>query len=335
MERLMRIPSMIKRPWPAHFPARMIVASLALALAGGPFVRPPLLNGQQQPEQSKKEKRRVPNWNPPQVKWPLKSRISEPACELPGALKLAGDRANGLFDNLRSFTAREDIQFQTLGADNADSSLIMGGSIYSPRSAAESDFSGSYDYVVLYKQTANGLVADDSRNQRGDFHSHMPFDQDLGLTELALMFLPGMQSDFDFKCEGTVNWNGQPAWVIGFQQRKDKPHRTVSFRDRRDSYPASLRGRAWITTDSGGILHIETSLMDEIPEVHVRQWFLSIDYAPVVFQPMNLRMVLPRSVDAYCDYGDRRTIAYHTFSDYKLFSVSVTIRPNGPDAQNQ
>jgi hypothetical protein len=32
-------------------------------------------------------------------------------------------------------------------------------------------------------------------------------------------------------------------------------------------------------------------------------------------------MLLPQTVDAYCDFEDHRTIAYHTFTNFMLFSV--------------
>ena len=34
----------------------------------------------------------------------------------------------------------------------------------------------------------------------------------------------------------------------------------------------------------------------------------------------------------HCEFDDRRTIAYHTFTDFKLFSATVTIKPGGPEA---
>jgi hypothetical protein len=283
-----------------------------------------------QQEQPKKQKKRVLTWDPPQVTWKLKSQLPSPPCDLPTALQMAGDRANKLFDSLKSFTAREDIQFQALSAEGPDNSIMMGGNLYTPRSAPESDFAGSYDYLVLYKQTPAGLVAEDSRTAPAG-KAQPRFDQDLGLPELALIFLPGMRTDYDFKCDGTVQWNGQPAWVLHFQQRKDKPLRSVAFRGGNSSYPASLQGRAWIDAASGEILHMETSLIDPIKAVNVQHWFLSIKYAPVVFPSQNQRMLLPESVDAYCDFGNRRTIAYHVFSDFKLFSATMTIRTDLPD----
>ena len=63
--------------------------------------------------------------------------------------------------------------------------------------------------------------------------------------------------------------------------------------------------------------------MGEMPQVAVHEWYIVIDYAPVQFQSQNVRMLLPQSVDAYCDFGDHRAISYHTFTNFLLFSVQT------------
>jgi hypothetical protein len=70
------------------------------------------------------------------------------------------------------------------------------------------------------------------------------------------------------------------------------------------------------------VLHLESGLTDEMPKARVRHWYLSIDYAPVQFHTQNVRMLLPQTVDAYCDFEDHRTIVYRAFSNFKLFSVA-------------
>jgi hypothetical protein len=157
------------------------------------------------------------------------------------------------------------------------------------------------------------------------------FTQDVGLPEMALMFLPEMQGDYEFTCEGVAEWNGQPAWVLHFVNRKERPRRALSFRDNKGKiYPARLGGRAWIAADSGEVMHMELSLTDEIPQAKVRHWYLSINYAPVQFHHNDIRMRLPQTVDAYCDFEDHRTVVYHTFSDFKLFSVQTNQATENP-----
>jgi hypothetical protein len=70
-------------------------------------------------------------------------------------------------------------------------------------------------------------------------------------------------------------------------------------------------------------MHLEATLIEAVPAFNVRHWYLSIDYAPVQFRTRNVRVWLPQTVDAYCDFGDRRTVRYHTFTNFLLFSVQT------------
>jgi hypothetical protein len=132
------------------------------------------------------------------------------------------------------------------------------------------------------------------------------------------------------RCEGATEWKGQRTWVVHFQQRPDKPGRTFSFRFRNTVYPARLKGNAWITADSGEVVHLETSLMEGIPPVKVYQWNLAIDYVPVQFRTRDVRIWLPEIANSYYDFGDHRAIIYHTFTDFLLFSIQTDQKIDKP-----
>jgi hypothetical protein len=237
---------------------------------------------------------------------PLGIGASSQPCVLAEILEQAGNRASELFTSLQSFSAQEDIEYQS--TDHM-------GYLQDARI-------GTFDYLVLFQQTPGGTNVQESRQPKRGSRLQPVFTQDVGLPEMALLFLPEIQTDYEMTCEGTTEWNGQLAHVVRFVNRKDKQAHTLSFRDSKGAaYPARLKGRAWIAADSGEVLHLESSLTDEMPKVKVRHWYLSIDYAPVQFHTQNVRMLLPQIVDAYCDFEDHRTIVYHAFSDFKLFSV--------------
>jgi hypothetical protein len=248
------------------------------------------------------------NWAPPQIDEPLRDHVSSLPCVLSDILEPAGARANELYDSLESFSAQERIEYQA--SDHM-------GYLQDART-------GTFDYVVLFQQTPGGTTVQESRKPKHGSHLLAVFSQDVGLPEMGLMFLPEIQDNYEMSCEGTGEWNGQRTQVVHFVQRKDKPNHTLSFRDSKGAaHPARLKGRAWIAVDSGEVLHMETSLMEEIPAAKVRHWYLSIDYASVQFHSQNVRMLLPQAVDAYYDFEDHRTIANHTFTDFMLFSVQT------------
>jgi VWFA-related protein len=249
-------------------------------------------------------------WYPPDVDAHLRSHSASPPCPLSSVLEQAGARADDLVSGLQNFTAQEKIEYKMLGS-MAD--LLDGGT-------------GTFDYTVVFEQRLRGLGVQESRTpERGTRALPASSTQDVGLPELALIFLPDFQGDYEMKCEGAAEWNGEPTWVVHFQQRKDRLSHTAAFRVRGVTYPAKLKGRAWIGQDSshdpGELMHLETSLMEGIPATNVRQMFLSIDYSPVQFRTQNVRVWLPQAVDAYSDFGDHRTIVYHTFTNFLLFSV--------------
>jgi VWFA-related protein len=271
--------------------------------------RPPIVPETKVPE--RKSKGKVLLWDPPNVEGPLHARDSSLPCVLSEVLEQAGLRADELVTNLQNFTAQEKIDFEL----RSTPTHVMQGGV------------GNFDYTVVFGQRPEGLAVQESRTlERGS--RAFPFSiQDVGLPEMALIFLPEFQGDYEMKCEGAAEWKGQPTWVVHFQQRKDRSGHTASFRVKGVDYPAKLRGRAWISQDtsahSGEVLHLETSLMEAIPAANVRQMYLSVDYAPVQFRTQNTRVWLPQDADAYGDFGDHYTVAYHTFTNFLLFSVQT------------
>jgi len=199
------------------------------------------------------------NWTPPLVDAPFHSGVSSTPCVLSDILQQAGARAGELYTSLQSFSAQERIE------DQASDHM---GYLQDART-------GNFDYVVIFQQTPGGTTVQESRQPKRGSRLLTAFTQDIGLPEMALMFLPELQDDYEISCEGTTEWNGQRTLVVHFIPHKDKPGRTLSFRDSKGkTYPARLKGRAWIAADSGEVLHMETSLMEEIPGTKVRHWYM-------------------------------------------------------------
>jgi hypothetical protein len=88
-----------------------------------------------------------------------------------------------------------------------------------------------------------------------------------------------------------------------------------------------------IAADSGQVMHLETNMMHGIAAIGLQGGAVSVDYAPVKFHTLDVEIWLPRSAVAYSDYGRRRMIFGHTFSDFQLFSVhtqQVIEKPKTP-----
>lgn len=256
---------------------------------------------------AKKIKNRLIRWDPPNVDGRLGSVSASPPCTISGVLEQARAAAQEMVSNLPNFTAKERIQYQVFGQ--------IGGLM--------DEQSGTFEYLALFVPNGTGWAVQETRTPVKGTEAFPASAQDIGLPELALIFLPRYQKDYDMTCEGAAKWNGEAAWVIHFQQRPNEPSETLSFSDTERLYPVKLKGRAWLAADSGEVVHLETGILEPIPVsgMLVRNWWLSINYGPVQFHSQNVRMWLPQTVDAYAELDGHRTIIYHTFADFMVFSV--------------
>lgn len=258
--------------------------------------------------QEKQKKPSAPRWDPPQVDAPIPSLSTTPPCPLSDVLKLAAQRTAELIDHLQNFDAHEQVRYeQTDSLGIPDLAITQ-----------------KFDYLVDFGTQSGPLSVHETRTPlAGSDDSQVSTIVDKGLPVLALIFYPELQRDYEMHCEGTAQWNNQPAWVVHFRQVDGMHPRTLSMTSTTHSFPVSLKGRAWIAVDSGEVMHLETNLVRGIPIIELRANAVSIDYAPVAFPSRNLELWLPKSAVAYTDYGKRRTIIEHTFSDFQLFSVQT------------
>jgi len=264
-------------------------------------------DGRQTKEPAKKIKNRGMSWKPPDVDSAPRGLTASPPCVLSEVLEQAGARAKQMEGDLPNFTADERIQFQQF--DNIGE--------------LEDAAAGTFEYLALITPEDGGRTVQETRTPTEGTRAFPASTQDTGLPEMALIFLPNIQGDYEMKCEGTGRWKGEPTWVVHFQQRPDRSVHTLSFHGKTQVYGARLKGRAWIAEESGDVMHLELETMEAIPQMQVRNWWLSIDYAPVQFHSQNVRIWLPQAVDAYAQFEDRRTIIYHTFANFLLFSVQT------------
>lgn len=269
------------------------------------------------PGDEKSAKAKALNWQPPNVDAPLRSLMSIPPCDAEKVLAEVGGHATEMTANLENFTAEEKIEYVQLNYTGKPE---------------ESD-SSVFEYVFGFEQQGGGRSSREYRSPAKGGHSFAASNQDTGLAALALIFLPGLQTDYDMNCEGLDKWNGQLAWVMRFQQRKEKPRRTLLFHTDAGTVGAMLKGRAWISAESGQVLHLETNLMQDIPAMNLRFSAISVDYAPAQIESKRLELWLPKRVEAYWEISTHRIILYHSFSEFKVFSVDTEQNIQKPKEQ--
>jgi hypothetical protein len=257
-------------------------------------------------------------WDPPRVDAPIPSLSATPSCALPEVLKQSGQRAEELIDNLQKFIAHEQVRYQQ--TDRLGSPEIS--------------LTPKFDYLVDFGKTFEPLRVHETRTPlAGGADAQLGSILDKGLPVLALIFHPALQGDYEMRCEGVAQWNGQATWVVHFRQMRGKRPRTLTMQTPVEMYPRtfgatelrplSIKGRAWIAVDSGQVAHLETNLVGPILSIDLSEIAISVDYAPVKSHSLNVALWLPQFAVAYTDYAQRRMIIEHTFSDFELFAVQT------------
>ncbi len=317
-----------RRGFSAQFTALALLSAagllLSIAVAKAPAARP---------TQEKEEKAPALRWDPPRVNAPTASLSKTPACSLPDVLNQAGHRAEELVDHLQNFIAHEQVRYDSTYVPEDSSGAVGTGKIRPGDNSGGESLSAKFDYVVEFRGKSGQFQVQELRKPLpGANNEYLRAILDKGLPALALIFRPALQSDYEMRCEGSVHWHNQPAWVVDFRQKKGMRPRTVEMGTGTKAFPLGIKGRAWIAADSGQVIHLETNLVNPIPQIDLEEYAFSVDYSPVKFQSQNMEIWLPLSAVAYRHTAERRMITEHTFSDFQLFSVQTQETIQKPSA---
>jgi tetratricopeptide (TPR) repeat protein len=193
-----------------------------------------------------------------------------------------------------------------------------------------------YNYVVTVSRISpQSFNVEEYRNgsvEVDDFPEHVAT---LGLPAMVLVFDPAFRDDYEMSCEGLSRSHAGLSgltWQVHFRQKANTPGRIRGYQIGRASYPLSLRGRAWITTDSFQVAGLETDIVAPIPAIRLKVEHDLIDYAPVKFSKNNQELWLPASAELFLDFHGHRMHRRHYFRNYLLFSVDETQKISEPKA---
>ena len=261
------------------------------------------------------------NWAPPDIDVSKPFAISGAACSLSGVLKSAQQNALEFVNVLQEFSAIEDYQSVEIKRDEQ----------------LERPESRQFNYLVLIEQIRPGLFhVGESRSAvvgRGDLPGILA---DMGAPGLALVFHPYFQGDFDWICEGLGKWKDRSTWIVHFEQRKNRPTSLLTAYDTPShEYALPLKGRAWITQNTGRVVHLETDLTHPMSEIGLMREHFSIDYAPISFKTHKVELWLPEDVDVYYQFRGHYIHNFHQYSKFQLFWVGASAKMGHPKETKQ
>jgi hypothetical protein len=192
----------------------------------------------------------------------------------------------------------------------------------------------TFNYVAIVELMSPGnLNVEEYRDGILGANGGFPHDMaTVGMPSLAMIFHPAHVAEFEMACEGMGAWRERRVWQVRFQQRKDRPARMSDFRVGTKLLPVQLKGVAWIDTENYQIVHLETDLMEAMPEVKLYTEHQALEYGPVEFGDHKTAMWLPQEAEIDLETGGRHFHHRHSYSKYRIFSVEVGQKIGSPKA---
>ena len=258
-------------------------------------------------------------WMPPDVDENVPPVEPGSSCAVDEVLQAAGKRVQEFVGDVDRFTATESITHETINK-------------WGLASAPEKF---KFDYVVSIREVSPKLFNVEEYRPRAYSSDKFPDGVErLGLPTLMLIFHPYYSPNFEMVCEGLARWNGRSAWQIHFRQRSDRPNTIREYRMGTASYPAALKGRAWIAADTFQIVRLETDLVAPMPQIRLVADHASVEYGPVNFRARGVDLWLPQHAEFYYDWLGHRGHRVHRFQNYFLFSVTDKEHISSPKVED-
>ena len=259
----------------------------------------------------------VTAWQPPSIDDVKLSLAKGVECPAGQVIYESGKRVEEFVADVARVAAIEDLTHQTLDE--------VGNPIDTE--------SRKYDYVASIAETEHGFLAvDEYRTSVTRLYDYPGGIASTGFSSLALVFHPRVSDNFELRCEGLGDWNGQATWLVHFRQRDDRPNVTHSYDIGGQIYPVKLKGRAWISPDKFQIVRIEAEMVRPMPEILLLSEHQIVDYGPVPFPRKQVSLWLPKSVEIYFDFRKHRYHRRHSFDHYMLYSVDSVEKRKEPVA---
>jgi hypothetical protein len=247
-------------------------------------------------------------------------RLPEP-CRIEEVLPQVTLHVTEFVENVNRFTAKEDLEHERLDR----------------RGRPEERAHSKSDYVVSIERMGGGAFAVDE--YRGHTEGARSFQGTIEANlsaSLVLIFLPAHLEEFEMSCVGPEDWNGHSTWRVQFQQRRDRAATMSDLNVGNNHYSMLLKGSAWIDRENYQIVHLETDLLQAVPELRLAMLHQSVDFGSVTFAKRQTTFWLPQVAVITADFRGKRLVERHTYSKFQLFFIDTEQNIGKPaSASNQ
>ena len=186
----------------------------------------------------------------------------------------------------------------------------------------------SYDYLVMMQGTGDDFQLNESRLEtKSGGHKALPMLVTNGFSTLLLVFHPYYSGAFEFTRGTEEMVNGSPALTVHFKHiHGQRTLAALALRNR--EFPLELQGTAWLDKNTGQVLKMESTLIDDMSDIGLRSLNVHVDYRQIHLSGTTGDMTLPVLASVEVTTPKQHWRNTHAFTDYKIFGAEAQQDPN-------
>lgn len=200
----------------------------------------------------------------------------------------------------------------------------------SPNGHVEVTQRAKYDYLIMMSGSGDEFQLNESRIEANSDHNkqlQLPMLVTNGVATVLLVFHPYYRDGFTFEAGDKEIVSGRPAIPVHFEHIAGRrTPAALALRGR--EYPLELQGTAWLDSQSGEVLKVEASLLQDMSDVGLRSLHIHVEYKSS--DPSKDLGLLTLPALAVVDVATPRQHwrNTHTFNNYRGFSIEAEQDPN-------
>jgi hypothetical protein len=184
----------------------------------------------------------------------------------------------------------------------------------------------TFDYLVMMDGTQDEFKLNESRlpKQQGTSSKNLPLLVTNGFSTLFLIFHPYYRDAFVLTPEAEVVEGGEKLSRIHFEHVRGK-RTPVALAVRGREYPLDIAGDAWVDSETGAVVRIESDLAAPMEDIGLRILHVQINYSSMRLPGSDRPVRYPTSAYVEVETKKQHWRNIHLFTNYKRFGVSTDV----------
>jgi hypothetical protein len=177
-----------------------------------------------------------------------------------------------------------------------------------------------YDYLVMIDGNGDGLLFNESRRETvAAHHKQLPMMVTNGFSTLQLIFHLYYRNSFNFESSAEDEAGGESAVPVHFSEiAGQRAPAALALRGR--VYPLNLKGTAWLDKQTGDVVKMDASLLNDMSDIGLRSLSIHVEYKPISMGK-SPAVNLPTKAVVELETPRQHWRNTHIFDAYKRFSA--------------